>query len=178
MLGDLSVEGQQVGFLDGEDLRGGFVSLSIGASRGRQVRLKLVLADLHAVHLEGDLDGGVGGNRESQEAFALVLDNEGELNPLAPRQGLDFTTLAVGDALLDGGEVGEVDARTEDSAGGLFEFHTLAGGTGLGVALEGHRGELTLAGQEGGEGVGLAGADVRHIVFLGLGWSERVCFDV
>ena len=126
------------------------------------MRLKLVSADFHAVDLEGALDVGGRGHSQAEEVFALVRDNEGEVNPLAPRQGLDFTTLVVSDAFLDGGQVGEVDACSEHARGGLFENHAFGLSLGLGVALEGHAGELALAGQEGGEGVaGVSG--VRHI---------------
>ena len=163
LLGDLSVEGNQVGFLDGEDLDRSLVGLGIGASRGDEVGLKLVTTDFHAVDLEGALDAGVRGHRQAEEVFALVRDNEGEVNPLAPRQGLDFATLVVGDAFLDRGQVGEVDARTEDTRGGLFENHALGGGVRLRVALEGHRGELALAGQEGGEGV-VGSAGIHSVV--------------
>lgn len=162
LLGDLPVEGNQVGFLDGEHFDRSLVSLGIGASRGDEVGLKLVTADFDTVDLEGALDAGVRSHRQAEEAFALVLDNEGELNPLAPRQGLDFATLVVGDAFLDRGQVGEVDARTEHTRGGLFEHHALRGGVRLGVGLEGDRGELALAGEEGGQGVG--GSGVRHSV--------------
>ena len=170
LLGDLPVEGNQVGFLDGEHFDRSLVSLGIGASRGDEVRFKLVTADFDTVDLEGALDAGVRSHRQAEEAFALVLDNEGEVNPLAPRQGLDFATLVVGDAFLDRGQVGEVDARTEHTRGGLFEHHALGVSVRLGVGLEGDRGELALAGEEGGQGVGSGG---RHSV-VGVGGGGGV----
>ena len=86
-------------------------------------------------------------------------DDERELNPRAPSEGLNLAAFVVGDALLDGGEVGEVDARAEHAGRHLDQLRALELGGGGGGGLEGHRGELPRGGEEGGDDVVVAVAD-------------------
>lgn len=136
----------EVDRLDGKDLAR-LARLAFGRREHRQVML---LGDFHAVHKVVHLGDALGG-RDAEIILALVFDDEGKDLPLAPSEGLDFTTLALGDGLLDGGQVGEVHARSVDADSSLFEDATLMVFARLALRLEGQFDELPLLGGDGVE---------------------------
>lgn len=81
-------------------------------------------------------------------------------------QRLNIATLALLNALLDCGDVGEVNARAIDARADLLQGRALELGLGLGVGLVAQFNELPLAGLAGlnkGEGVGVdVGIGIAH----------------
>lgn len=105
---------EDVACLDREALKG--LLRRLGIRRGEE-GVELILVDRNSVDEVSHFNLGVNRRVEADILFTLMGDGVRELNPLTPREGLDFTTLALGDAFLDGGEVSEVDARTKNSVG-------------------------------------------------------------
>ncbi len=144
--------------LDGEHQQG--LGLGIRAGGGVEVRLKLNLGDLHAVRLEHDLRPLTLGGGDAEEFATLGgADDEGEHRPrLTLGEGLNLATETIGDALLDGGEVGEVNPRAVDARADLLQDDRLELGGGLGVGAIRQADELTLAGvAHADEGAGVGG---------------------
>ena len=127
--------------LDGEHLAR-LARLTLG---GREHGEVVVFGDLDAVHEVVHLGDALGG-RDAEVVLALVFDDEGEHLPRTPSEGLNLATLALGDGLLDGGEVGEVNARAVDADSPLFEDTPLEVLGGLALGLEGEFDELPLLG--------------------------------
>lgn len=131
--------------LDGKDL-GRLGGLTLG---GREQGQVMLLGDLHAIHII--LHRGVmrGAGRDTAVVRVLVADDERKDLPLAPSEGLNLATLAVGDGLLDGGQIGEIDTRAIDARGHLDEVLALVFSRGLADGLEGEFDELSLFGLDG-----------------------------
>ena len=132
--------------LDGEHLAR-LARLTLG---GREHGEVVVFGDLDAVHEVVHLGDALGG-RDAEVVLALVFDDEGEHLPRTPSEGLNLATLVVSDALLDGGEVGEVHARSVDADSPLFEETALVVFGRLAFRLEGQFDELPLLGGDGVE---------------------------
>ena len=131
--------------LDGKDL-GRLGGLTLG---GREEGEVMLLGDLHAIDIIVHRGVMRGAGRDTAVVRILVADDEREHLPLAPSEGLDFTPLAVGDGLLDGGQVGEVNASSVDALGHLDEVLALVFSRGLADGTEGQFDELTLFGLNG-----------------------------
>jgi len=143
---------------------------------GGQMALEVFLGDFDAVHLvdHARTMGRREGDTEVFLVFARLIgmsDDQREDRPRAPREPLHLTTLLVLDALLDGGEIGEVDTRAVDAFRELLQLHALEGGGGLGFRLERQFDELTLlvvTGVDEGESLRI-GDGVGHGVVLCVG---------
>lgn len=131
--------------LDGKDL-GRLGRLTLG---GREEGEVMLLGDLHAIDIIVHRGVMRGAGRDTAVVRILVADDEGEHFPLAPSERLDFPTLAIGDGLLNGGQVGEVNARAVDALGHLDEVLTLVFSRGFADGTEGQFDELTLFGLNG-----------------------------
>lgn len=131
--------------LDGKDL-GRLGRLTLG---GREEGEVMLLGNLHAIDIIVHRGVMRGAGRDTAVVRILVADDEREHLPLAPSEGLDFPTLAVGDGLLDGGQVGEVNASSVDALGHLGEETALVFSRRLAVGFEGQFDELALFGLDG-----------------------------
>ena len=141
---------------------------------GGQMALEVFLGDLDAVHLVDHARTMGRGEGDTEvflvfPAFVGMSDDQREDRPRAPREPLHLTTLLVLDTLLDGGEIGEVDARAVDAFRELLQLHALEGGGGLGFRLEGQFDELTLfvvTGVDEGESLRIGDGVGHDVVFV------------
>lgn len=131
--------------LDGKDL-GRLGRLTLG---GREQGQVMLLGNLHAIDIIVHRGMMRGAGRDTAVVRVLMADDEREDLPLAPSEGLNLATLAVGDGLLDGGQVGEVNARAVDARGHLDEVLALVFSRGLADGTEGQFDELALLGLDG-----------------------------
>lgn len=131
--------------LDSKDL-GRLGRLTLG---GREEGEVMLLGDLHAIDIIVHRGVMRGAGRDTAVVRILVADDERKHLPLAPSEGLDFTPLAVGDGLLDGGQVGEVNARAVDALGHFGEETAFVFSRRLAVGFKGQFDELTLFGLNG-----------------------------
>lgn len=113
-------EADEVGQLDADNLR----RLAGLLLRLGEMLAEGIPADLDLVHEVGALRDVVRSEGQSDVFHALVDDSVGILDPLSPRQGLDFPTLPAGDAFLDRCEVLVGDSRPNDSDCVLSEDDT------------------------------------------------------
>lgn len=109
----------------------------------------MLLGDLHAIDIIVHRGVMRGAGRDTAVVRILVADDERKDLPLAPSEGLNLATLAVGDGLLDGGQVGEIYARAVDARGHLDEVLTLVFSRGFADGTEGQFDELALFGLDG-----------------------------
>ena len=109
----------------------------------------MLLGDLHAIDIIVHRGVMRGAGRDTAVVRILVTDDERKDLPLAPSEGLNLATLTVGDGLLDGGQVGEVNARAVDARGHLDEVLALVFSRGLADGTEGQFDELALLGLDG-----------------------------
>ena len=107
-------------------------------------------------------------------------NDKGELNPITPRQTLDFAPLIVFNRLFDGSQIGKVDTRAIDTFGELFQLHALVGGRWRGLGLKRQFDELTflvVAGVNKGDSLWI-GEGGRHMFWFWwvgvLDWTRTI----